>query len=120
MMGDQAEQWTAQELRTTRPLGWQVVNHFLLRRDDIDHVLIGPGGVYAVETKWSNDRGGRYARTQERDAVAQASSNARSMTLWSELRTSGVQVQPVAVVWGGGLREWDQGQGTRCLTAYQC
>jgi hypothetical protein len=115
MMGDEAEQWTAQELRKLRRLGWRVVNHFLLKQDDIDHVLIGPGGVYAVETKWSGDRDSHFARARERDAVVQVSSNARSMTLWSELRKRGVTVQPMVVLWGGGIRKWDETQRIRTL-----
>jgi hypothetical protein len=42
MMGDQAEQWTAQELRKLSRRDWRLVNHFALASDDIDHVLIGP------------------------------------------------------------------------------
>lgn len=36
IMGDQAEQRTAQELRRFRKHGWRLVNHFALRADDID------------------------------------------------------------------------------------
>jgi len=57
MMGDLAEQWTASELRKLRRRGWRVLNHVMLKQRDIDHVLIGPGGVYAVETKWGPDPG---------------------------------------------------------------
>ncbi len=40
MMGDEAEQWTAQELRK---LGdWRLVNHFELSYGDMDHVAVGP------------------------------------------------------------------------------
>jgi hypothetical protein len=48
MMGDEAEQWTARELRKMRRQGWRLVNQFQLALGDIDHVLIGPGGAYAV------------------------------------------------------------------------
>src|SRR3954453_4413988 len=54
MMGEIAEQWTAQELRKLRRHGWRIVNHLMLRTWDIDHVLVGPGGIFAVETKWSS------------------------------------------------------------------
>lgn len=84
MMGDEAEQWTAQELRKLKRRGWRLVNH--------DH-----------------------ARQQERVAVDQAWSNARSMTLWSELRTCGVAVQPLVVLWGGGARGWHEDQRIRTI-----
>jgi hypothetical protein len=48
MMGDLGEQWTASELRKLRRHGWRVVNHVRLREWDIDHVLVGPGGVFAA------------------------------------------------------------------------
>jgi hypothetical protein len=54
MMGDTAEQWTAQELRPLSKDGWRLINHFGLTSDDIDHLLIGPGGVFVLETKWSS------------------------------------------------------------------
>ena len=53
-MGEAAEQWTAQELRPLMAHGWRIVNHVSLRgKADIDHVLVGPGGLYVLETKWS-------------------------------------------------------------------
>jgi len=51
-MGATAEEWTASELRPLRRRRWRVANHVALGRPDIDHVLVGPGGVIAVETKW--------------------------------------------------------------------
>lgn len=56
MMGDTAEMWTAMELRRLQSRGWRIVNHFVLAKDDIDHVLVGPGGAYVVETKWATGR----------------------------------------------------------------
>jgi len=90
MMGDLAEQWTASELRGLRRDGWRLVNQLALRAWDIDHVLIGPGGVLAVETKWSahpwvldppDDR--------VRRAVQQAQANARDLRLWGRSRVGG-------------------------------
>lgn len=113
MMGDQAERWTAHELRTLRGHGWQLVNHFLLRRDDVDHVLIGPGGVWAVETKWSSSWESPFAQERLRSAADQARSSARSMSLWTPMRTRGLKVRPVVVLWGGGLRDLDPAERVR-------
>ena len=52
MMGELAEQWTAQELRPMRGHGWKLVNHFGLDSGDQDHVVVGLGGVSLVETRW--------------------------------------------------------------------
>jgi hypothetical protein len=49
MMGETAEQWTAAELRRIPGAGWRLVNGVRLGRGDIDHVLVGPGGLFVVE-----------------------------------------------------------------------
>ena len=106
-LGQQGEQWTAQELRKLRGDGWRVVNHVVLRRRDIDHVLVGPGGVYAIESKWKSDP----LRLSPLDswiveAVTQARSNARDLTMWHDLKTLGVgEVKPVVFFWGPGAVE---------------
>ena len=56
MGGAIAESSTASELNRLRRRRWKVVHGLKLReQSDIDHVLIGPGGVIVVETKWSAD-----------------------------------------------------------------
>jgi hypothetical protein len=115
MVGDQAEQWSAQELRKLRRHGWRLVNHFLLKRDDVDHVLIGPAGVWAVETKWSASWDTAFARDRERDAVRQVRSSAHSMSLWDPMRKRGLNVHPVVVLWGGGLRDWAPADRARMI-----
>lgn len=55
MMGDLGEQWTREELEGLRRAGWRLVNGVRLRpAGDLDHVLIGPGVVVVVETKWGS------------------------------------------------------------------
>jgi len=109
MMGAQAEQWTASELRPLQRQGWRVVHHVSLRAWDIDHVLVGPGGAFAVETKWSSiewtiEPGDPWVA----QAVRQVASNARDLRLWSPLRKAGTrEVQPVLILWGAGLRSAD-------------
>jgi hypothetical protein len=103
MMGDLAEQWTAMVLRGLRSRGWRLVNHFVLARDDIDHVLVGPGGVYVVETKWSAASWqSEFGQSRLRDAITQASANARSLRLWHPVKSKGLSVRAVVVLWGGG------------------
>jgi hypothetical protein len=69
---------------------------------DIDHVLVGPGGVVVVESKWSAD--GWDLRTPDRvlaKAVDQVVANARSLRLWTAVKASGAPVRSVVVLWGG-------------------
>lgn len=105
MMGDQGEQWTAQQLRRMRRRGWRVVNHVTLRHWDIDHVLVGPGGAYAIETKWSATPW-RTSPPERRiaEACGQVFANSRDLTLW--LRRHGLgAVEPVVFLWGSGTKD---------------
>ena len=109
MMGDQAEQWTAQELRRLSRRGWRLVNHFVLGADDIDHVLIGPDGAFVFETKWSGSpwQSG-FGVARQRNACAQAHANARRLQLWQPFRSRGVPVRAVVVLWGRGVSQWPE------------
>lgn len=51
-MGAIADMWTASELRGLRKHGWLVINGSCYPGRDVHHLLIGPGGVVVVETKW--------------------------------------------------------------------
>ncbi len=114
MMGGQGEQWTASELRPLQRQGWKVVHHVSLRAWDIDHVLIGPGGAFAIETKWSAQswasESGRVAR-----AASQAAGNARDLSRWAPFRKAGIDVQPLVMLWGGGGRSSDAAKEIRQL-----
>ena len=105
MMGDLGEQWTAKELRRLRRSGWQVVNHVTLTAPDIDHVLVGPGGMFAIETKWSATTW-TVDDPRIRSAAESACRNARLLGLWQNLKPAHVgQVRPVVFLWGAGAGE---------------
>ena len=104
MMGDLGEQWTAQELRKLRHQGWVLVNHVTLTGPDTDHVLVGPGGVVAIESKWSAKEW-TPSSGQLRAAAEQVRRNARRLTLWQDLKTLDVgPVGSVVFLWGPGAR----------------
>lgn len=116
MMGDQAEQWTAQELRKLNRKGWRLVNHFVLGAEDVDHVLMGPGGAFVVETKWSaSSWRSDFGRARQQEAVAQARANARRLRLWHPFKTLGFPVKPVVVLWGRGLSKWPEEEQFRLI-----
>lgn len=109
LMGALGEQLTASELRPLQRSGWRLVNHLTLRTWDIDHVLIGPGGAYALETKWSAHP---WALTPPEDrirtAARQARDNAHDLQRWADLRRTGItHVTPVVMLWGAGTRPDD-------------
>src|SRR4051794_30836977 len=56
--GDLAEQWSAEAFGKVR--GWMVVNGLSFQDGDLDHVVVTPSGVLAVETKY------RFAQPDKR------------------------------------------------------
>lgn len=100
-MGAVAEQWTASEIRALRKSGWFVVNHLLLKHRDIDHVLIGPAGVIAAETKWSSS-GWEVAPPSRTvlTAIEQVKANAHDLRLWHFVHRQGIAaVESVLFLW---------------------
>jgi hypothetical protein len=102
------------EARRMRRRGWQIVHN--LEFDgfgDVDHVAVGPAGILAIESKWTNlpwvVKDGML-RVLGRDPLAQARRSARKIRLF--LRSEGVVVEPVPllVIWGSGApTEADEG-----------
>lgn len=98
-MGGDAEEWTATELRKL-DRRWSVFHDVPVGRGNVDHVVVGPGRVYAVETKWTGSGGRtRYLRPAARQAGRQA------RALASQLRQRGCrdEVIPLLVIWGAGV-----------------
>jgi hypothetical protein len=138
MLGQQGEQWTSEELRPPGRRGWKLVDHVPLGgRSDADHVLIGPGGVYALETKvtgrtWNlarpDDRlvrAARQARRQARAVQMRLLANDACvrvevhpvLVLWGYYTGSTEEVEGVPVVHGSKLREWAERLPDGTLTA---
>jgi len=112
MAGDLAEQWTAQELRPLTKHRYELANHVSVDgRGDADHVLVGPGGLFVLETKWSASDwtpDGRFFDA----AMAQVQARARNTGL--QVKRLGVSsVTPVLVLWGRAGRELTAGPGVR-------
>lgn len=95
-LGLAGEELTADELQKLRKRGWRVVHHVMLVKGDIDHAVLGPGGFFAVDSKyrtdWSSGREGigELARRSRRQAVA----------LQSRLQVREPKVHPIVVLWG--------------------
>ena len=96
-----AEEWTARALRPMRKAGWNVVHHVMLEKCDIDHAIVGPGGRFAIETKFRSawGRSGEWHEEIAHRAVRAA---------WSlQTRTflKRDQVQSIVAVWGPDARD---------------
>ena len=109
LMGVTAEQWTADELKRLPRSGWKVIHHFALNHGDIDHLLLGPGGLYCIETKWSaSPWHDQWGRDRQDAAARQVQDSARRVTNWHPARSQGLRAQPVVVLWGGALSVSDE------------
>jgi len=118
MMGELAEQWTASELRKLRKDGWRLVNHFSLTEGDMDHVLVGPGGIVVLETKWSAHAWDDSWHTDRiAHAASSVSASAGRLRLWQPIKALGVPSPRSGVLlWGGPADAMpNQPEGTALL-----
>jgi hypothetical protein len=97
------EQTAADELERLTPRGWQVLHSIPLAAEvDIDHLLIGPGGVFTVNTKyhpganiWVGDQVVKV-RGQRTEYVPKAWAEAKNVsTILSQACGFTVRAEPV-------------------------
>jgi hypothetical protein len=107
-LGGAAEEWTSRELRqfvrneARAGRVWHVVDNVPMHGFDIDHVLIGPGGVIAVETKWSTDGWAKpWSLARVEDGSRSARTNARHVKglLRREPHRLDIPVDSLLVLW---------------------
>ncbi|HVE46191.1 MAG TPA: nuclease-related domain-containing protein [Acidimicrobiales bacterium] len=103
LLGSYGEQWTSDALRKLSRHGWRLIEHVPLQYGDIDHVLLGPGGAYAIETKNSSRRWD-LADPDRRlmEAIDQArgcANRLRKLLLEHSVRIR-TDVRPLVVLWG--------------------
>jgi hypothetical protein len=113
-MGGSAEQWTAELFDQLDPGRWFVAHDVEFDSVNIDHVLIGPGRVYAVETKWTTWHDNRKFLD---GAKAAADRGARKLSNLLASRGCRRKVVPLVVVWGPRTQDmpaeptWHDGVG---------
>ena len=85
-MGRLGEEATAESVTSLRRRlsGWRIVNGLsLARHGDVDHVLIGPGGVFVIESKWTTADceivSGKIVGLFGREPIAQTRRGARTV-----------------------------------------
>jgi len=114
-MGIMGETWSKDELSWLSKRGWHLFSNVAFERFDVDQVLIGPGGLFAIETKFSS----RSDASQDVAAAAgQAIDNARKIKLLLGTYQVSVHVTPVLFLWGPGYREMEL-EGFRNVTIVQ-
>jgi hypothetical protein len=111
--GAQAERFTATEIRRLRSKGWRGVDHVEFHQCDVDHVVAGPGGVLAVETKWTNEpwdiEDGEFKNKYAIQAVGQCARGAQKIHwLLRDRANLRIEVVPLLVIWGPGRPAMDE------------
>lgn len=111
------ERMTAEELEPLREKGWKIFHDVPVERGgyecNIDHVAVGPGGVFAIETKMRRKGRARPGRkdhevfydgetlswpwAEDAYGIPQALNNARDLREWLEQLT-GIHVEVTAVL----------------------
>lgn len=107
-LGIMGESWSASELAALKKHGWVMFDNVLFQNFDVDHVLIGPAGAFAIETKLTVMPN---AEDYVDAAIRRSQAGARKVTLL--LRTHRINVEPVLFLWGPGYRDVTVDESTR-------
>lgn len=112
MAGELAEQWTAQEVKDLVAHGYRFANHVDVDgRGDADHILVGPGGLFVLETKWSATE---WAAEDRFFAGPLDQVRARARNTWLQVKRHDVpSATPVLVLWGKAGEGIAEGPGAR-------
>jgi hypothetical protein len=101
--GSWAEEWTSEALRKKAP-GFTLIDDLPLDGRNLDHVLVGPGGVFAVETKWKSKWRDRQHELRSLELErGQAAFQAEKLREILECLGHRVRVRPIIVAWGPGI-----------------
>ena len=81
-----------------------MVNHYGLSRSDVDHLLVGTAGIFALETKWSGlGWESKYAELDVDRAIWQAERAADELRRRDDYRALALPPpRPLVVLWGAG------------------
>ena len=113
-MGGAAEQWTAELVDQLDRSRWFVAHDVSFEATNVDHVLVGPRRVYAIETKWTSWQGNPRFLQGARSCAERGARKIRGLLASQGLRR---EVVPLVVVWGPGTEAmqpeavWEQGVG---------
>ena len=104
--GVMGESHTREELEeaVNKGLIWSTIPNLEVGGRDVDHLVLAPGGVLALDTKW-RIRGADARWLSYAAGKAQAAAKFSSSVCRSKGVDYPTEVTPVVVVWGGARRE---------------
>jgi hypothetical protein len=105
-----ADAWSLAPLRKTR--GWWVVDNLPFDRDDVDHVVVAPAAILAVESHYHPTTASAERLARELHSADRAAHKVR-LLLRAERMRNVATVVPVLIVWGPGAPELPEGHEVR-------
>jgi hypothetical protein len=110
LVGAWGEDNTSSELEHAQKLGyvWGWVNNVEVGLEDIDHVVVTPAGVFAIESKWHFREIKDGTMSYDVYGARRAADKAAKVLLTTTVRMP-EPVRPVVSVWGRGHRELGDG-----------
>lgn len=115
--GSEGERWTGKELKKLKSLGWVAEHDLASKYGNIDHIAVGPGGVFLIDSKnlWGHlmiEDGVlnvRFEASPRSDYTMPGLPKAVSSAAWGLERRLKSElgwvpdVQPVICVWGASF-----------------
>lgn len=107
-MGSWGEDFTREVIEAQRPR-WAAVHDLPLEKHNIDHIVVTPRAVLAIETKFLG-KGREWEALDAHRDIRQAARGARDAAALIRQAKIGVNVQvtPVLMLWGPGAPHWDE------------
>lgn len=104
--GALGERHTEDELEAAQKAGhvWSFIRNVEAGGRDVDHILLTPSGVLALETKW-RFRGADAGYLAWAAGKAQEAARQARLVLQSKGVDYRTEVRPMLVIWGGARRE---------------
>lgn len=82
---------------------WGWIDNLEVQSGDVDHVVVAPSGIYAIDSKWhATDLSESILHA---DAAAARAAARRASLIMRSARLQTLDVQPVVVIWGRWQRD---------------
>ncbi|TCO37614.1 nuclease-like protein, partial [Kribbella antiqua] len=79
---------------------WSSIDNLEIQSGDVDHLVIAPAGVYAIDSKWH--AADLTDAVLDRDVATARAAARRANLILRSLRRQALEAQPLVVVWGRG------------------
>lgn len=81
---------------------WNSIDNLEIQSGDVDHLVIAPAGIYAIDSKWhATDL---TDAALERDVATARAAARRANLILRSIHLQAPEAQPIVVVWGRGQR----------------